>query len=143
MIEPFAISRRLRSGLSVGVGCELLPLHWCFGAMHSLFTLNAAGSWTGPAIFALAPFWNLDVTGDFLSANCRKIVANDSADAIIADASSLKAGVSLSREICRGESTAKLGWMTEAPLTYRMADWENVGVNGELCLPIALILKIC
>jgi hypothetical protein len=87
------------------------------------------GSWTGPAIFALAPFWNLDVTGDFLSANCRKIVANDSADAIIADASSLKAGVSLSREICRGESTAKLGWMTEAPLTYRMADWENVGVN--------------
>lgn len=115
----------------------------CIGAMHSLFTLNAAGSWTGPAIFALAPFWNLDVTGDFLSANCRKIVANDSADAIIADASSLKAGVSLSREICRGESTAKLGWMTEAPLTYRMADWENVGVNGELCLLIALILKIC
>lgn len=73
----------------------------------------------------------MDVTGDFLAANCRKIVANDSADAIIADASSLKAGVSLAREISRGEPTRRLGWKMEAPLTYQMADWENVGVNGK------------
>ena len=110
---------------------ELFPLHGCFTL--TLDFLNTTGSWTGPAIFALAPYWNMDVTGDFLLANCRKIVANDSADAIIADASSLKAGVSLSREIFRGQPTTKLGWKTEAPLTYRMADWENVGVNGKLC----------
>lgn len=71
----------------------------------------------------------MDVTGDFLAADCRKIVANDSADAIIADASSLKAGISLSREISRGQPTRRLGWKTDAPLTYRMADWENVGVH--------------
>lgn len=76
----------------------------------------------------------MDVTGDFLAANCHKICANDSADAIIADSSSLKAGISLSREVCRGEPTKRLGWKMEAPLTYRMADWENVGVNGVSCL---------
>lgn len=76
----------------------------------------------------------MDVTSDFLAADCHKIVANDSADAIIADPSSLKAGVSLAREVCRGKPTRRLGWMTEAPLTYRMADWENVGVNGKFVL---------
>ena len=78
------------------------------------------------------------MTGDFLAADCHKIVANDSSDAIIADASSLKAGISLSREISRGQPTRRLGWKTEAPLTYRMADWENVGVNGTTfceCVP--------
>jgi len=116
---------------------------WYLLSLTVLSACPTTGSWTGPAIFALAPFWNMDVTGDFLAADCHKIVANDSADAIIADASSLKAGVSLSREISRGEPTRRLGWMTEAPLTYRMADWENVGVNGELSFSRKLVLFPC
>ena len=90
------------------------------------------GSWSGYAIRTLAPFWSTDVAGDFLAANCAKVVANDAADAIIADASSLKSGISFWKEIQRGvASTEGIGWMMEAPLEYRMADWENVCVNGK------------
>jgi hypothetical protein len=90
------------------------------------------GSWSGYAIRALAPFWSTDVAGDFLAANCPKVVANDAADAIIADASSLKSGISFWKEIQRGvASTEGIGWMMDAPLEYRMADWENVCVNGK------------
>jgi hypothetical protein len=103
--------------------------------------LKIAGGWTGPAIRVLAPFWSTDVAGDFIAAGCPKVVANDSSDAIIADPSSLKAGISLFKEIRRGVSTSRLGWNTEAPLTYRMADWENVGVNGKI-LHIVIILYI-
>lgn len=90
------------------------------------------GSWTGYAIRALAPFWSTDVAGDFLAANCPKVVANDCADAIIADASSLKSGIAFWKEIQRGvDSTKGVGWIMEAPVEYRMADWENVCVNGK------------
>jgi hypothetical protein len=87
------------------------------------------GAWTGNAIRMLTPTWSTDVAGDFLAATCPKVVATDPADAIIADASSLKAGVALAREITKG-ATKGIGWCTETPIEYRMADWENVGVNG-------------
>lgn len=89
------------------------------------------GGWSGYAIKMLAPFWSTDVLGDFLVASCPKVVATDSADAIIADSSSLKAGISFWKEIQKSASTTKgIGWMMDAPLHYRMADWENVSVNG-------------
>lgn len=88
------------------------------------------GGWSGYAIRALAPLWSTDVTGDFLAAECPKIVANDAADAIIADSASLKSGIALWKELRRGlASTKHIGWIQETPLQYRMADWENVCVN--------------
>jgi len=88
------------------------------------------GGWSGYAIRMLTPFWSTDVVGDFLAATCPKVVANDAADAIIADSSSLKSGISFWKEIKRSSSSTKgLGWMMDAPLHYRMADWENVCVN--------------
>jgi len=89
------------------------------------------GGWSGYAIRMLAPFWSTDVVGDFLAASCPKVVATDSADAIIADSSSLKAGISFWKEIQRSASPTKgIGWKIDAPLHYRMADWENVSVIG-------------
>mmetsp|Transcript_11959 Transcript_11959/g.34579 ORF Transcript_11959/g.34579 Transcript_11959/m.34579 type:complete len:959 (+) Transcript_11959:329-3205(+) len=94
------------------------------------------GGWSGYAIRALAPFWSTDVAGDFVAARCRKVVANDCADAIIADSSSLRAGISFWKEIHRGGITTKgVGWMLEAPVQYRMADWENVCVNDSRYAP--------
>ena len=90
------------------------------------------GGWTGNAIRVLAPFWTTDVTGDFLTASCSKIVANDAADLMIADPSSLKSGIALWKEIHRGVSIATtkgIGWITEAPLQYRMSDLENLCVS--------------
>ena len=89
------------------------------------------GGWSGYAIRLLAPFWSTDVVGDFLAASCPKVVATDSADAIIADSSSLKAGISFWKEIQRSASSTKgIGWKIDTPLHYRMADWENVSVIG-------------
>jgi hypothetical protein len=92
------------------------------------------GGWSGYAIRALAPFWSTDVASDFIAATCPKVVANDSADAIIFDSASLKAGIAFWKEIHRGAATTKgVGWMMEAPLQYRMTvDYENVSVNGTL-----------
>eukprot|EP00978_Attheya_sp_CCMP212_P001013 scaffold2089_cov55-Attheya_sp.AAC.3 len=92
------------------------------------------GAWTGNAIRMLTPTWSTDVAGDFLAAKCPKVVATDPADAIIADASSLKAGLALAREITKG-ATKGIGWCTETPIEYRMADWENVGVNDSKYTP--------
>lgn len=90
------------------------------------------GGWSGYAIRALAPLWSTDVAGDFLAADCPKVVATDSADQIIADPSSLKSGIGFWKEVHRGASSTKgVGWMMDAPLQYRMADWENVCVNGK------------
>jgi len=91
------------------------------------------GGWSGYAIRALTPLWSTDVANDFIAAACPKIVANDSADNIIFDSASLKAGIAFWKEIHRGAcSTNGVGWMMEAPIQYRMAvDYENVSVNGE------------
>jgi hypothetical protein len=97
------------------------------------------GGWSGYAIRALAPFWSTDVVGDFLAASCPKVVATDSADAIIADSSSLKAGISFWKEIHRGSTTTKgVGWMLDAPLHYRMADFENVCVTDSRYVPFGV-----
>jgi len=85
------------------------------------------GGWSGKAIRMLTPFWNTDVAGDFMAARCPKIVAQDAADNIIADASSLKSGLSVAKEMRRG-ATWGVARMETAPVEYRMADWENVGV---------------
>ena len=89
-----------------------------------------SGAWAAYAIRLLAPTWNTDVIGDYLAANCPKLVANDAADVIIADGASLKAGVALWKEVGRGTSTARVGWKRLAPVSYRMADWENVSIEG-------------
>jgi hypothetical protein len=97
------------------------------------------GGWSGYAIRALAPFWSTDVVGDFLAASCPKIVATDSADAIIADSSSLKAGIAFWKEINRGAAATKgIGWIMDAPLHYRMADWENVCVTDSSYVPLGV-----
>mmetsp|Transcript_7486 Transcript_7486/g.11824 ORF Transcript_7486/g.11824 Transcript_7486/m.11824 type:complete len:611 (+) Transcript_7486:3-1835(+) len=96
------------------------------------------GGWSGYAIRALAPFWSTDVVGDFLATSCPKVVATDSADAIIADSSSLKAGISFCKEIKRSSTTKGVGWMMDAPLHYRMADWENVCVTDSRYVPLGV-----
>ena len=89
------------------------------------------GGWSGYAIRMLAPFWSTDVASDFLSATCPKVVANDSADAIIFDSASLKSGIAFWKEVQKSTSTKGVGWMLDAPIQYRMAvDYENVSVNG-------------
>ena len=89
------------------------------------------GGWSGYAIRFLTPFWNTDVAGDYLASTCPKILASDAADIIISEASSLKAGVALWKELHRGIATTKgIGWIPEIPLQYRMTDWENCCVNG-------------
>lgn len=88
------------------------------------------GDWTGYAIRGLTPMWNTDVTGDFLAATCPKVVASDAADVIISEASSLKSGIALWKELHRGIAATKgIGWIPETPLQYRMAEWENCCVN--------------
>lgn len=98
------------------------------------------GSWTAPAISSLAPFWSTDVAGDYLAATCPKVLAQDTADAIIADAGSLKSGVSLWKEIRRETSTKNIGWATETPVEYRAADFENVGVRESRLAPTSAAL---
>jgi len=98
------------------------------------------GGWSGYAIRALAPLWNTDVAGDFLAVTCPKVVANDAADAIIFDSASLKSGIALWKEIHRGVATTNgIGLLTETPLQYRMADWENVCVNDSRYVAASLI----
>ena len=94
------------------------------------------GSWTAPAIRSLTLFvWNTDVAGDYLAASCPKIVAQDAADAIIADEASLKTGIAIWKETCASTgatsttTTNGVGWIRETPLRYRMAEFENSSVS--------------
>ena len=91
------------------------------------------GQWTGNAIRLLTPGWSTDVARDYLEAQCSKICANDCADEIIHDYSSLKAGLSFAGELTKGQ-TKNVGWMMSAPLEYRMADLDNVGVANSRVL---------
>jgi len=91
------------------------------------------GTWAGYVIPILTPLWNTDTAKDFIAAKCKKIVAQDASDAIIHDAASLRAGLALATELYKGSTTA-IGKMIDAPLEYRMADWENVGVaQSKIC----------
>ncbi|GFH45976.1 hypothetical protein CTEN210_02450 [Chaetoceros tenuissimus] len=85
------------------------------------------GSWTSYIIPLVTPFWNTNVAGDFMAARCKKIVAQDAADAIIHDSSSLKKGIATAKEFTNG-MTKNLGTFGEIPLTYRMAEFENASV---------------
>jgi len=90
------------------------------------------GQWTGTAIRLLTPSWSTDIARDYLAATCPKICANDCADEIIHDYSSLKAGLSFAGELTKGQ-TRNVGWMMSVPLEYRLADLDNVGVaNGRM-----------
>lgn len=92
------------------------------------------GSWTGNAIRLLTfKSWNTDVVGDFLAAKCPKVVANDAADEIIHDYSSLKSGLSFASELTRGVSNS-VGWMMSAPIEYRLADLEGVSIVNPAAL---------
>jgi len=95
------------------------------------------GGWTGNAIRLLTPSWSTDVANDFLLARCAKVVANDAADEIIHDYSSLKSGVSFSGELTKGD-TNKVGWVMPAPLEYRVIDFENVSLLDSKVIPPAL-----
>ncbi|CAB9500052.1 whole genome shotgun sequence [Seminavis robusta] len=132
-IGGVAASRSAQTLSTVPIMREKLQLLVCDRTFCNLEAVaqRLVGNWSGYAIRMLAPLWNTDVAGDFLAASCHKVVANDFADAIIADGSSLKTGVALWREIKRGMSTTRgIGWVTETPVEYRMADWENVSVVG-------------
>lgn len=94
------------------------------------------GEWSGYAIRFLTPFWNTDIAGDYLATKCPKVLASDATDVIISEASSLKTGVALWKELHRGITTTKgIGWVPETPLQYRMADWEDCCVNDSRYLP--------
>jgi pimeloyl-ACP methyl ester carboxylesterase len=101
------------------------------------------GGWSGYAIRALAPLWGTDVAGDFVASTVPKVVATDAADAIIDDAASLKSGIALWKEIRRGaaRSTRDVAWMSDPPLQYRMADWENVCVTDSRYVAGAGLLR--
>jgi len=86
------------------------------------------GGWTGNAIRLLTPTWSTDVARDFIAARCPKVVAQDAADEIIHYYSSLMTGLSFAKELTKG-STKNLGWMMSAPLEYRMADLDSVGIS--------------
>lgn len=62
-------------------------------------------------------------------AKCPKVVANDAADEIIHDYSSLKSGLSFTSELTRGVSNG-VGWMMSAPIVYRLADLEGVSIGN-------------
>jgi hypothetical protein len=99
------------------------------------------GGWTGYAIRALAPLWNTDVAGDYIASSCPKIIASDAADVIIAEASSLKSGVALWKEMKRGLGTKGIGWIPETPIHYRMADFENCCVNDTKFHPLKSLFR--
>lgn len=91
------------------------------------------GGWSGPAIRMLMPFWNTNVAADFQAAKCPKVVANDPADAIIADPSSLRSGLAISSELLcntKQRNMNYVGLIWNAPLSHRMAEWENIGLYG-------------
>ncbi|KAL7489548.1 hypothetical protein ACHAW6_015648 [Cyclotella cf. meneghiniana] len=92
------------------------------------------GAWTRNAIRLLTlNSWNTDVVGDFLATKCPKVVANDAADEVIHDYSSLKSGLAFAKELTRGSSHS-IGWMMSAPIEYLMADLENMSVSDSSAL---------
>lgn len=99
------------------------------------------GGWSGYAIRILAPMWNTDVASDYVATSCPKILASDAADMIIAEASSLKSGVSLWKEVHRSVTTKGLGWIPDTPVHYRMADFENCCVNETKFRPIKSLFR--
>lgn len=90
------------------------------------------GRWTGNAIRILTPGWSTDVARDYIAARCPKIIAQDCADEIIHDYSSLKSGVSFAGELTKGQ-TDNVGWMMSPPIEYRVADLDNVSITNARC----------
>lgn len=128
-------ARQLSQSPSFGKKLSLLICDRTFCNLEAI-AQRLVGGWTGYAIRCLTPFWNTDVAGDYLASTCPKILASDAADLIILEASSLKSGVALWKELHRGIATTKgIGWIPETPLQYRMADWENCCVNDSRYLP--------
>jgi pimeloyl-ACP methyl ester carboxylesterase len=129
------LARHLSTSPSFGSKVSLLVCDRTFCNLEAV-AQRLVGGWSGYAIRCLAPFWNTDVAGDFLASSCPKVVANDAADVIISDAASLKSGIALWKELHRGIAPTKgIGWITETPLQYRMAEWENVCVTDSKYVP--------
>lgn len=101
------------------------------------------GNWTRFVIPILTPFWDTNVARDFTSARCRKVVAQDAADSIIHDSSSLKKGITTAQEYTKRQ-TKSLDTVGEVPLPYRMAEYEDVGVQESKFarFPSSLRLKV-
>ena len=116
-------ARALTGGSTAAESSNIVSLLVCDRTFCNLNAVaqRLVGSWTGNAINLLTPTWSTDVARDFLEATCPKVVANDAADEIIHDHSSLKSGISFAKELTRG-STNHVGWMIKPPLQYRMAD---------------------
>jgi len=85
------------------------------------------GSWTESILPLLTPFWNTNVAADFAAARCRKVIAQDAADIIIHDSSSLKKGIANAKEF-KNEQMERPHDIGPVPVEYRMSDHENVGV---------------
>lgn len=101
------------------------------------------GDWTRFVIPLLTPFWDTNVAGDFTAARCRKLVAQDAADSIIHDSSSLKKGITTAQEYTKRQ-TKGLGAIGQVPLPYKMAEYEDVGVQESKFarFPSTLRLKV-
>ena len=134
-------ARHLTQSHSFGNKLSLLICDRTFCNLEAI-AQRLVGGWTGYAIRCLTPFWNTDVAGDYLAATCPKVLASDAADVIISEASSLKSGVALWKELHRGIATTKgIGWIPETPLQYRMADWEDCCVNDSRYLPANTLFR--
>mmetsp|Transcript_16472 Transcript_16472/g.31220 ORF Transcript_16472/g.31220 Transcript_16472/m.31220 type:complete len:1192 (-) Transcript_16472:3011-6586(-) len=86
------------------------------------------GNWTRFVIPFLTPFWDTNVARDFTAARCKKLVAQDAADSIIHDSSSLKKGIATAQEYTKRQTKASCA-PGQVPLPYRMAEYEDVGVQ--------------
>lgn len=120
-------SRTVHSGTSNNSTPEILLV--CDRTFCNLIATaqRLVGGWSGPAIRMLVPFWNTNVAADFQAVQCPKVVANDPADAIIADPSSLRSGLAVASEL-QVRNSFIIGTPWDAPVSHRMAEWENVGL---------------
>jgi hypothetical protein len=127
-------AKRLTSSPNTMGKVSLLICDRTFANLQAI-AQRLVGTWTAPAITFLVPLWNTDVVADYLSAKCSKVIAQDSADIIIADPGSLKAGVAFWKEIRNQTSSKGVGLAVTVPLQYRAAEWENVGVRESRLVP--------
>jgi len=128
-------SRTVHSGPSNNSTPEILLV--CDRTFCNLIATaqRLVGGWSGPAIRMLVPFWNTNVAADFQAAQCPKVVANDPADAIIVDPSSLRSGLAVASEL-QIRNSFIIGTPWDAPVSHRMAEWENVGLYGTFIVTI-------
>jgi hypothetical protein len=100
------------------VGAELLVCDRTFASLDSVAS-RLLGQWAGYGLRYLVN-WKTDVVSDYLSCSCPKIVLQDPNDEIIANAASLKNGVST--HLILGDN---LWSINTYPNEYILADFMN------------------